>query len=339
MASPTPVAYLFYGQDEPSLKEKLDDLIRRSTSPASADLNTSKMDGGVVTAGEIEAAARSLPFLAETRLVLVENLTETASGRAVVDQLAGLIPTLPDSTRLILVEAGRAEDDGDGGDRKRAAGRLQALKKLINLIEGDPRGVVVACELPPDIAQWLQNRAKRHGTKLEAAAARMLVERIGSDLVLADSELAKLGTYAAGRPITAGDVSELTPYSVEANVFQMVDALGQRKGQIALAALRQLFDNGDEPLRIFGMITRQYRLLIQMREQLDTGASVTIAAQALGLRDFVARKLAEQARLYKIEQLERVLEFLLETDVAIKTGKLGGELALEELVVRLAGRG
>jgi len=338
MTSAHPVAFLFYGQDEPDLKEKLADLIQKSTLPASADLNTSKLDGRTVTAGEIEMAARSLPFLAETRLVLVENLTETASGRATVEHIAAVIPNLPESTRLIFVETGHTDDDGDAGG-KRSAGRSQALKKLVNVIEADPRGVVVACELPKDIARWLQDRSQRHGTTLEAAAGRVLAERIGSNMLLADAELAKLATYAAGRAITAADVRLLTPYSAEANIFQMVDALGQRKGQVALMSLRQLLDDGDEPLKIFGMITRQYRLLIQMREQLDAGLSTGAAAQNLSLREFIARKLAEQSRLYRIDQLERILEYLLETDVAIKTGKVDGELALEKLVVRLAGHG
>jgi len=338
MSSPTPVAYIFYGHDEPTLKEKLDELIQKSTNPASADLNMSRLDGRTASVGEIEMAARSLPFLADVRLVLVENLTESASGRAAVEHVGGMIPTLPDSTRLIFLETGRSEDDGDSGG-KRSAGRQQALKKLINQIEADPRGVVIACEPPPDIARWLQNRAKKHSASLDGGGARLLAERIGSNLVLGDTELAKLATYAADRPITAEDVNLLTPYSAEANIFAMVDALGQRKGQIALTALRQLFDDGDEPLKVFGMITRQFRLLIQMREQLDAGVSANTAAQNLSLRDFIARKLAEQARLYRMDQLERILEYLLETDVAIKTGKIDGELALEQLVARLAGRG
>jgi DNA polymerase III subunit delta len=339
MPSPTPVVYAFYGQDQPTLKERLDDLVGKSTDPASADLNISKLDGRSVTSGEIESAARSLPFLGETRVVIVENLTDSASGRAVIDTLGELVPTLPDSTRLIFLETNAASEDVDGGGSKRGAGRAQALKKLVNVIESDPRGTVIACEPPQDIARWLQDRAKRHNATLEGGGAKVLAERIGGDLVMADSELAKLATYAAGRAISVEDVKTLTPASTEANVFQMVDALGQRRGQPALAALRALLDSGDEPLRIFGMIARQIRLLIQMREQLDAGASVNAAAQALNQRDFVAKKLAEQARQYKMETLERILSLLLEMDVDIKTGQIEGELALEELVVRLAGRG
>lgn len=346
MSSPDAITHLFYGQDEPSLKEQLAEFIAASSDPATADLNTSRLDGSGISVAEIESAARAMPFLAETRLVLVSNLTGSASGRASIDALGPAIRTLPDSTRLVLVETGLADEDGEG---KRSAGRAQALRKLVNLVEGDPRGKVHAFEFPTrdKLPDWLKARAKRHGAALDAAAARMLAERIGGDLILADSELEKLATYTmAERPISADDVALLTPYSAEANVFKMVDALGERKGQVALRLLRQLLDDGEEPLRVFGMIVRQYRLLVQMREQLDLGMSVASAASALQLRDFVARSLGEQAKNYRMEHLERILEILLETDIAIKTGDFEktqnmkpGEMAIEQLVVRLAGRG
>jgi DNA polymerase-3 subunit delta len=351
MTSPTAITHMFYGQDEPSLKDKLAEFIGENSEPATAQLNEMRLDGASTSLAEIETAARAMPFLGETRLVLIMNLTASAGGRALIEGLGATIGTLPDSTRLIFVETGLADDDGE--ERKRGAGRSQALKKLINLVEGDPRGKVHAFEFPAQgkLPEWLRERAKRHGATLDAAAARALAERIGNDLILADSELAKLATYTAGvRAISAEDVGLLTPYSAEANVFKMVDALGERKGQIALRLVRQLLDDGEEPLRVFGMITRQYRLITQMREQLDTGASVPAAAQTLGLRDFMARNLAEQARSYKIEHLERVMEILLETDIAMKGGREASEadmrilaleppLALEMLVVRLAGRG
>lgn len=346
MSSPTAITTVFYGQDEPSLKEKLAEFVAAHSDPSTADLNTSRLDGTSTSVAEIEAAARAMPFLAETRLVLVENITASASGRAAIEQLGPAISTLPDSTRLVFVETGLADEDGEG---KRSAGRQGALRKLINLVESDPRGRTLAFEFPTRdrLPEWLKARARRHGASLEAAAARSLAERIGGDLILADTELAKLATYTAGeRAITADDVALLTPYSAEASVFKMVDALGERRGQVALRLLRQLLDDGEEPLKVFGMIVRQYRLLTQVREQLDLGLTVNAAGQALGLRDFVARSLGEQARSYRIEHLERVMEILLEVDVSIKTGDFErtltmkpAELALETLVVRLAGRG
>ncbi|MEJ2149363.1 MAG: DNA polymerase III subunit delta [Chloroflexota bacterium] len=342
MTSPTPVVYVFHGQDEPQLRERLATFCAAVNEGDTADLNTARLAGDTVQLGEIEMAVGTLPFLADHRLTLVENLTESGNARALLDGLPDLFAGMPDWSRLVFVETGLYDPGGDASqtERKRVSSRRQTLKKLVNLVENDPRGKVEAFEPPQDMARWLAERAARHGSEIEREAAALLAERIGSNLMLADAELVKLATYAGGeRPIQAGDVELLTPYSPEANVFHMVDALSQRDGSRALSLLRRLLDDGDEPLRIFGMIVRQYRLLIQMREYLDEGGPLNAASQALDMHKYVAQKMAGQARRYSLPTLEKIYRHLLDVDEAVKTGQQEPELALETLVTELAGRG
>lgn len=334
MSSPEPIAFLFHGQDEPSLRDRLAKFYDAFSDPSTADLNTTKLAGESIQNGDIDMAAGALPFIADTRVVVVENLTASSTGREIVNKLPDLLPTLPDTTRIAFVETGMQEG------ASQLAARRRALKKLINAIEEAPRGKVLAFELPNerDRPRWLQRRAKRYNTEIELQAAHELARRIGEDLTLADTELMKLATYTGGeRPITVDDVAELTPYTPEAGIFDMVDALGKRQGQAALDLLRRLLDEGQEPLGIYGMIIRQYRLLIQMREQLDKGQTSQSAAKATGMHPYVAGKMADQARNYTMESLEKIYRALLDTDLEIKTGRIAPDLALERLVVWLVG--
>lgn len=342
MSSPTPVTYLFCGQDELTLREQLAAFCNEMSDPATADLNTTRFQGATAQIADISAAAGALPFLADLRLVLVENLTDSANGRALIEPLPEVLTRLPDTTRLIFVETGLTADSpaDSPAERKHKAARTQTLKKLVNIVENDPRGRVLVFDMPRDTVGWVVARAGRHNAAIEPAAAQQLLERTADNLVLIDSELAKLAAYAGGqRPITAGDVALLTPYTPEANVFHMVDALGQRQGETALRLLRKLLDDGDEPLRIFVLIVRQFRLLLLFKEQVESGRSVSQAAQALKVQEFVARKLSAQARQYSLELLERVYRHLLEVDLEMKTGQVDPELALEVLVARLTARG
>lgn len=337
--SPAAIAYVFHGEDTPALKEHLNAFVGELLGdPTTADLNTTRLEGETIQPGEIESAAGALPFLADVRLVLVNNLTLSGTGRDLVKSLPDLLPTLPDTARVIFVETGlKGQSQDSPAEQKRKAARRSALKKLVNAVENDPRGKVLAFDPPKDARRWITERAARYETRIEAGAVEMLAERIGDDLTLVDNELVKLLTYTNNeRPISAKDVDLLTPYSPEANIFQMVDALGQRDGKTALAMLHRLLDEKEEPLRIFGMIARQFRLLIQMREHLDSGHSAGSAPQTLGIRDFIARKLASQARHYRLDQLERIYDYLLETDLDIKQGKIEATLALETLIALLA---
>lgn len=332
MSSPESIAFVFHGQDEPSLRDRLAKFYEAFSDPATADLNTTRLDGETVQSGDIQMAAGALPFIAEYRVVVVENLTASASGRDVIEKLPDVLASLPNSTRIAFVETGLA------GGGSQAAARRRALKKLVNAVEQDPRGKVLAFDLPGEHErpQWLQRRAKRYDAEIDLPAAHELARRIGEDLTLADTELMKLATYAGTRAITVEDVAELTPYSPEAGIFDMVDALGKRQGQAALSLLRRLLEEGQEPLGIYGMIIRQYRLLIQMKEQLDKGQTSQSAARTIGMHPYVAGKISEQARHYSMETLERIYRQLMEIDLDIKTGKMVPELALERLVAALA---
>ena len=342
MSSPEPVVYVFYGQDTPTLKEKLADFYTIALSDLSiADLNITRLDGSSVQLNDIGSTAGALPFLADTRLVVVENLTDSANGRAIIEQLPSLFTDLPSWARVLFIEKDLEGplSKGATGESSRMTARRPALKKLINIVEADPRGKVLAFDMPKNPARWIQNRAVYHQATIEPRAASLLAQRVGKSLELADMELMKLATYTNGeRPISIEDVQLLTPYTPEAGIFKMVDALGQRRGDTALALLRKLLDENNAPLMIFGMIIRQFRLLIQMKEQLEQGHKPASAGKIIRVHRFVADKLAEQSRSYSLETLERIYRHLLKIDLEIKTGNTQPELALETLITRLAGR-
>jgi len=340
-ASPDPIAYLFYGQDEPTLKGRLQDFLNKFSKPGTADLNLTRLDGRVIQSGDIISAAAALPFLADERIVIVENMTDSTSGREVAEQLSAILPGLPDWARIAFVETGFDGDPHKGsfGDSNQVKARRPALKKMIAAIENDPRGRVLSFDLPRSPAQWMIKRAQRYSARIEPAAAQELADRVGEDLTLADVEIAKLAAYVNGeRPITVDDVTLLTPYTPEAGVFDLVDALSLLRGDEALHLLRDLLQEGEPPLLLYGMIVRQYRLLLMMKEQLERGATVPAAGKTIGAHAFVAKKLAGQVPRYSLESLEAIYRFLLETDLNIKTGVTEPELALEIFIAQVAGR-
>jgi DNA polymerase III subunit delta len=115
----------------------------------------------------------------------------------------------------------------------------------------------------------------------------------------------------------------------------MVDALGKRDGATASRLLHRLLEQ-DEPLKLFALIIRQFRLLILAREHLNNGGTAGQLAQAIGVPPFVAEKIAGQVRAFSLEQLEQIYHFLLDTDLGIKTGKVDDILALDLLIAGIS---
>jgi DNA polymerase-3 subunit delta len=176
-----------------------------------------------------------------------------------------------------------------------------------------------------------------YGGEIKHRAALRLAAVVGADLRLLDQEIVKLVTYTAGEgAIAEPDVEMLVPYSQEAVIFDLVDALGHRDGRTAARTLHRLLEEGEHPLGLFGMIVRQFRLLIQVKELKAKGATAREVATTLGIHPFPAGKLHTQASHFTTAQLEKVYRHLSETDVEIKTGEIRPEVALDLLVAGLA---
>ena len=330
--------YILHGEDEFSRAEQVAAFKEKIGDATVRDFNVTALDGRKVTLAELRHAADAIPFLADKRLVIVEGLlTRLGAGRgkagpdsgepsgAAKELLAGLLDYLrhvPDSTRLVFVEPKT----------------LPPSHPALKLAVAQKGKTVIAFDLPKNATGWIEKRAQQHGGEIDRKAATALAQLLGSDLRRLDSEIGKLVTYVnAARPIAESDVTRLVSASIEANVFDLVDALGWRDGRRAMRELHRLLDLGENPLGLLAMITRQFRLLIQVKELTEKNTPAPEMAKALGQHPFVIEKIGQQARNFSMEQLERIYVHVLDMDVGIKTGEVSDMLALDLLVAELAG--
>ena len=158
---------------------------------------------------------------------------------------------------------------------------------------------------------------------------------VGENTRIAAQELTKLLTYVNfQRPIRMMDVEKVSIVSAQSSVFELVDALGQNDGKKAQHILHQLLED-EEAFELWGMVIRQFRLLLQAREMLDEHATIIDVQNALELRDFVAQKVCNQARRFSMPALESIYHKLLEIDEGAKTSQVPLDLALDTLIVGL----
>jgi len=333
MTKPTPTFYVFHGTDEFSRAETLANFKRKLGPSDTVNLNTTVLDGRSLTLAELHHACDAIPFLAEKRLVIVTGLLTKLTPRKgqklspaqsdVLTSLTDYLPLLPKTTRLVFIE-----------ERP-----LPKRHPIVQLAQDEEVGYVKRFDPPDDRAlpRWIKGRVNKHGGEIEPQAIQQLAAVVGNDLRLLDQEIRKLVTYTNGeRAITKADVDTLVPYAQAAIVFDLVDALGQRDGRTAAQTLHRLLDAGEHPLGLLAMIVRQFRLLIQVKELKAARASTRDIAGVLKLHPFPTKKLYNQAIHFTAEQLETVYRHLLDTDVAIKSGKIEAEVALDLLVAGLA---
>ena len=287
---------------------------------------------------EAIAACYSLPFLDAVRLVEIEGVlaTEESAGgqrgrgrggrrqnapRAGWMQLAEAIPQMPDTTLLILVDG----DVADGNSLLRALADHCRVHK-----QSAPTG--------QGLNQWVKRSVEDKGGSITPPAIQAITEMIGNDLWTLDREIEKLALFATGREIAEADVRALVPYAQEANIFAAVDAIMDGRPGNALRLLAQLMQEGREPLYIIAMIERQLRLIALARDLTERGVVQPELGRRMGANsDFVVRKTLAQARRMTLPEISRKYRRAVESDLAIKQGRLDPEVSLELLVADLAG--
>jgi DNA polymerase-3 subunit delta len=309
-----------------AIEEEVNKLRAMMHNTPNGDLNSVEFDGEQVTASDVIAAASAYPFLADKRLVIVKGMLAHITrkgagetGKKAVEQLLDALPHLPEYARLVFAE--------------REA--LSESSKLMKLTA--EKGFAKLYAAPKDSTAWILKRAKEYyKAPISHRAAAALASVTPEDLRRADNELVKLISYVDGREITEDDVALLTPYVQEASLFEMVDALAEGRAAAATALLHRLLDDREDPFAVYGMIVRQFRLLLLAKEHLTTGGKPATIADALRVHRFVGEKLAKQTRAFNVSELEKIYRTLADYDLKMKTGRIEPELALDMLIASLA---
>jgi DNA polymerase-3 subunit delta len=188
-----------------------------------------------------------------------------------------------------------------------------------------------------DLGPWIQGHMKAKGGTITPSAARQLASLVGPDRRQLDQELEKLLAYANfQRPVTDDDVNNLVSAKQQVDVFDLVDAIGLRRGQVAMRHLHELLDAGAPPLYLLHMIVRQFRILLSVKELLSQGAKLSQIQRELGIKHkFIVEKASRQAHHFPMARLQSIYAHLAEVEDDIKTGQIEDGLALDVLVAEL----
>jgi DNA polymerase III subunit delta len=319
-----PNIHFLYGNDEFAISRRLKDFESDFTDPTSADMNTALLDARSMSENDFNNAVNAMPFLARRRLVLLANPSSKYNNPSVRKKFFEYIEKMQDTTRLVLYESVEPKE----ADKHWL---VKWAEKNDTLIQ------VKAFMLPrlKDMTGWIVNEAKNQRGQIEPRAAEMLKEMVGVDTRQAGMEISKLLAYVNwARPINSQDVETVCIVTSQQSVFDFVDALANGNGKSAQHLLHRLLESEDE-FSLWGMVVRQFRLLIQAREILDARGNKDDMARAVKIHPFVAEKAMQQAAHFSIESLESIYRKLLRIDEGVKTSQVTLDLALDTLVVEL----
>jgi DNA polymerase-3 subunit delta len=351
-----------YGNDEYAIAQRMRTFDGMFASASEAEMNRSQLDAAAMREEDLNNAVNAMPFMAKQRLVLLANPSRRyvsprskskvrlrdddqpgGAGPAAADgqdfaetttearsKFLDFLGHVPPTTRLVISEFVELRTNRD----KEAAEKHWLVKWIRQAGQGLERYALPASA---DMEGWIIKTAKAQDGTINPAAARRLAELVGTDTRQAAQEIAKLLTYVNwSRPVGVADVEAVSILTAEPDIFAMVDAMADGRIGDAQRLLHRLLET-QEAFGTWGMIIRQFRLVLLAREVIDRGGGDDQAAEALGVHQYVAGKAMKQARRFTLPALEHIYHRLLEIDEAAKTGRMPLDLGMDLLVVELTG--
>jgi len=339
---------VLYGIEEWYIEQAAKAITNRAlqgTDDSLLPFNLIEVDARATSIARLMQELTTPPFMVSAKVVRVENCPYFAPRQS----------------------KGARKADAETEDEPR-----EDLAPLAGLLGTFPRGVTLICEAATvDMRSSLANAVKKHGAirnfsyqkradalrdaqavlskelhrlglSIQPRASAELLQLIGVDektphLRQLWQEIAKLTAYKGySGVIGVEDVVALTPRSAEAKVFLVTDALSQKNKATALRHVRQLWQDGEEPLMVLAMLARHIRQLLLAREMLDEGLSADEVAKALGGHPFVTGKVVAASRTFDPARLREMLVSCFDIDNKGKSGRADIAFALERLIVTFA---
>jgi len=275
------------------------------------------------------AAAEQLPLMSDRRVVVVKNLNKLEGRKKFDDNADGeeslaaqvLMDYLkrPVATSVVIFTS-------DDIDKRRKYAKL--------LLTG------AAYEFKPlqqkELPAWIRDYLRSLDTEIDSAALSILTEALASDLVTVKNEVNKLAVAALpSRRITTELVEKLSRRSREHMNWDLTDSIVSRNRRQALRVLRNLLDDGVEPVLLTAVIAGTFRRMGLAKEMLVRGASSGDIFSEVRVPSFKQRDYLAMLNRIDANKMSQIIQRIADTDLAIKTSKATPRMQMEMLVCEL----
>ena len=311
-------AYLFEGVEENIKAAALAALRGQLLPEGLEELNENLMENPSTDA--LIAAAETLPFLADKRLVVVREHPALAGKAEADERLTEYMAHVPDSCVMVFLCRGKAD----------------ARKKLYRAIQKHGAVVTFSPLSDAELNAWIIKAFSALGKRCAPQTASLLAFTVGNDTALLRAEMEKIAALCGEREDVADeDVRAVATRSIECTVFEMVDAVVAGQEGRAFSLLKDMLLSGSDRIGILAMLLRQYRLLQHVKIMQFEKKPAQEIKQRLGVAPFAAERCIRQAAAYSGKEIKQAVDICLDTEYRIKSGRLNQEGALEAAMLAI----
>jgi len=315
-AKKTHPIYVITGKDRYLRQQARESLAQRLVGKDQG-LSVSNYNGNSVELAVVLDELRTLPFLSERRVVIVDDADKFVSdNREVLEKYAGN----PSTTGVLVLIC----------DSWRSNTRLAKL-----LVAGAGEVIVAEPMKGAKAISWLVQHARENGKMFGPGAAESLVRVVGNDTGRLSGELEKLTLYVGNRKtIDTDDIEALCGVTAEQSIFLINDQVAEGKTAEALITLNRLIQaDRTAEFSMVGVLAFSLRRLLKARTLADAGYGQHDILSACGVYPPFVDRFLNQVQRFTTRKLKTLVGRLAELDYANKTGLGPAKLNLETFIV------
>lgn len=306
--------YLLFGEEN-YLKKQYKDRLTKALISDEDTMNYAYYEGKGIDIKEIIDLAETMPFFSTCRLIVIEN---SGFFKNATPELAEYIKNIPETTYFIFVEK-----------------ELDKRGKLYKAVKDKGRVVELAKQDEKTLVRWIYGNVKKEGKQITESTIRYLLTKCGTDMENLQKEMEKLFCYTLDKEvIELEDIDTICTTQITNEIFDMVNAVAEKKQRRALDRYYDLLALKEPAMRILYLLSRQFRLLMEVKEMVEQGYGKKEIASKAGLHPFAVGKYIEQSRRFSQKELRSILEESVDIEERVKTGRLGDVLAVELFIVK-----
>lgn len=305
--------YLIYGEED-YLKKQYRDKLKMAII-GDDTMNYSYYEGKKIDIKSLISTGDTMPFFADRRVIIIE---ESGFFKSASDDIVDFVKNLPDYLNLIFIES---EVD-----------KRNRLYKAVN-----EKGYVSEMKFQEVsvLSKWIAGLLRDEQKTMDRGTLELFLAKTGTQMDNIKCELEKLVCYTMGKnEIVGEDVDAVCTTQTTSKIFDMITAIATKNQKQALDLYYDLLLLKEPPMRIMYLITRQFNIMLQVKELVNQRYDNVNISKKLGIANFLVGKYIAQSKSFTIKEIKGALEEFAATEQDFKTGRIDDKTGVELIIIR-----
>ncbi len=310
--------YFICGEDNYNINYSVELIIESAKQFVKSDFDIETIDAERgQNISDIIDMALAFPFGGGKKIIVVKNFDKLSDKKSLSDYLS----SPAEFTILILVQNSRVSDLSK-----------EPFAALIN------KGFLfeIKTESGEELIDWFERKAQEYKIKLTRENIYNILEMVGEDKSLLESQLKKISIYLLDKDnISFEEIKKLISSTKQYSIFDLQEAIGKGDKFKAVEIAYNLIDSGQEIVVIINMLAKFVLTISQILEMIKTNVNDNEAARKLQLSWYYYVNCKKANFLFSDARLLNATRALFEADLAVKTTAVDPKTVLITLISKI----